>query len=81
MCSIFDAGMRELRAAVGRPWCPAAPEFVGRFVAEHHFFTDGNLVLHGQRATPQKLLATGFRFAHPAVGPAIRDLLTPPRHE
>lgn len=67
--------MRELRSAVGRPWCPAAPEFVVRFVAEHHFFTDGNLVLHGQRCTPQKLLATGFQFKHPAVGGAIRDLL------
>lgn len=67
--------MRELRAAVGRPWCPAAPEFVVRFVAEHHFATDGNLALHGQRATPQKLLATGFKFKHPAVGGAIRDLL------
>lgn len=70
--------MRELRAAVGRPWCPPAPEFVVRFVAEHHFRTDGNLALHGQRCTPQKLLATGFKFKHPAVGPAIRDLLTPP---
>ena len=67
--------MRELRAAVGRPWVPAAPEFVVRFVAEHHFFTDGNLALHGQRCAPKKLLATGFKFAHPAVGPAIRDLL------
>jgi len=67
--------MRELRRAVGRPWCPAAPEFIVRFVAEHHFFTDGNLALHGQRATPQKLLATGFKFKHPAVGGAIRDLL------
>jgi uncharacterized protein (TIGR01777 family) len=67
--------MRELRAAVGRPWCPPAPEFVVRFVAEHHFFTDGNLVLHGQRVAPQKLLATGFKFKHPAVGGAIRDLL------
>lgn len=67
--------MRELRAAVGRPWCPPAPEFVVRFVAEHHFHTDGNLALHGQRATPQKLLATGFKFKHPAVGGAIRDLL------
>lgn len=67
--------MRELRAAVGRPWCPPAPEFVVRFVAEHHFHTDGNLALHGQRATPQKLLATGFTFKHPAVGGAIRDLL------
>lgn len=67
--------MRELRAAAGRPWCPAAPEFVVRFVAEHHFHTDANLALHGQRATPQKLLATGFKFKHPAVGGAIRDLL------
>lgn len=70
--------MRELRTAVGRPWCPPAPEFVVRFVAEHHFMTDGNLALHGQRCTPQKLLATGFKFKHPAVGAAIRDLLTPP---
>ncbi|MBI2813456.1 MAG: TIGR01777 family protein [Opitutae bacterium] len=70
--------MRELRAAVGRPWCPPAPEFVVRFVAEHQFRTDGNLPLHGQRCTPQKLLATGFKFQHPAVGAAIRDLLTPP---
>jgi len=67
--------MRELRAAVGRPWVPPAPEFIVRFVAEHHFHTDGNLVLHGQRATPQKLLATGFKFQHPALAGAIRDLL------
>ncbi len=70
--------MRELRTAVGRPWCPPAPEFVVRFVAKHHFKTDGNLALHGQRCTPQKLLATGFKFKHPAVGTAIRDLLIPP---
>jgi uncharacterized protein (TIGR01777 family) len=67
--------MRELRAAVGRPWVPPAPEFVIRFVAEHQFRTDGNLILHGQRCTPQKLLATGFKFTHPAVRGAIRDLL------
>ncbi len=67
--------MRELRTATWRPWCPPAPEFIVRFVAEHHFYTDGNLVLHGQRATPQKLLATGFKFKHPAVNGALRDLL------
>jgi uncharacterized protein (TIGR01777 family) len=71
--------MRELRAAVGRPWVPPAPEFIVRFIAEHHFFTDGNLALHGQRCTPQKLLATGFKFTHPAVGGAIRDLLAEQR--
>ncbi|MSU45741.1 MAG: TIGR01777 family protein [Lacunisphaera sp.] len=66
--------MRELRAAMGRPWCPPAPEFVVRFVAENHFHTDGNLALHGQRCAPQKLLAAGFKFRHPVVGGAIRDL-------
>jgi len=66
--------MRELRATVGRPWCPPAPEFVVRFVAANHFHTDGNLALHGQRCAPQKLLAAGFKFKHPAVGGAIRDL-------
>lgn len=67
--------MRELRAAVGRPWCPPAPEFIVRAVAEQHFKTDGNLALHGQRCQPAKLLAAGFQFKHPAVGAAIRDLL------
>jgi len=67
--------MRELRAAVGRPWCPPAPEFVARFFAEHQFQTDGNLALHGQRCLPAKLLATGFKFHQPAVGAALRDLL------
>jgi uncharacterized protein (TIGR01777 family) len=67
--------MRELRAAAGRPWCPAAPEFAVRFLAEHWLQTDGNLALHGQRCAPQKLVAAGFRFKHPAVGGAIRDLL------
>jgi uncharacterized protein (TIGR01777 family) len=67
--------MRELRKAVGRPWCPPAPGFIVRFVAEHYFATDGNLALHGQRASSQKFSATGFKFQHPAVDGAIRDLL------
>jgi uncharacterized protein len=67
--------MRELRAAAGRPWCPAAPEFVLRLCAAKLFHTDANLALHGQRCAPQKILATGFKFRHPAAGGAIRDLL------
>ena len=67
--------MRELRAAVGRPWCPSAPEFAVRLLAGRIFHTDANLALHGQRCAPQKILATGFKFKHPAVGGAIRDLL------
>ncbi|MDI1320734.1 MAG: DUF1731 domain-containing protein, partial [bacterium] len=66
--------MRELRAAVGRPWCPAAPEFAVRIFADKFFHTDANLALHGQRCAPQKFLATGFKFKHPAIGGAIRDL-------
>ena len=41
----------------------------------HH--TDANLALHGQRCAPTKLLTAGFRFRHPAVRSAIRDLLAP----
>ena len=67
--------MRELRAAVGRPWCPPAPEFFVRLMAENQFHTDGNLALHGQRCLPAKLLAAGFKFNQPAVGAAMRSLL------
>jgi uncharacterized protein (TIGR01777 family) len=67
--------MRSLRAAVGRPWSPPAPEFAIRFIAERYLNTDGNLALHGQRASAQKLLATGFKFQHAAVAGAIRHLL------
>jgi uncharacterized protein (TIGR01777 family) len=67
--------MRELRAVVGRPWCPPAPEFVVRFVAKNHFHTDGNLVLHGQRAVPTRLLAAGFQFKYGRLAAALADLV------
>lgn len=70
--------MRELRAAVGRPWCPPAPEFIVRFVAEHFLSTDGNLALHGQRCSSARLQAAGVAFKHPVVRAALRDLLKPP---
>lgn len=77
---VTNAGfMRELRAVLGRPWCPAAPGFVVRFVAEHLFHTDGSLALHGQRCSPARLQAEGITFKHPAVGTALRDLLAAPR--
>lgn len=69
--------MRELRAALHRPWCPAAPEFIVRLAAENLLKTDGNLALQGQRAVPQRLLAAGFSFKFPGLGAAIRDLLAP----
>lgn len=67
--------MRELRRALGRPWSPPAPEFAVRLMAGPLLDVDPNLALHGQRCTPQRLLAAGFTFAHPALGPALRDLL------
>ena len=67
--------MRELRTAVGRPWCPPAPEFVVRLVAENYFKTDGNLVLHGQRLLPARLQAAGFAFKYGKLSAALADLL------
>jgi hypothetical protein len=67
--------MRELRAAAGRPWCPPAPEFVVRYVAKNLFHTDGNLVLHGQRAVPTRLQAAGFQFKYGRLTAALADLV------
>ena len=69
--------MRELRAALHRPWCPAAPEFIVDLFARHALKTDASLALHGQRAVPARLAAAGFTFKFPAAGAAIRDLLAP----
>lgn len=33
------------------------------------------MVLASQRAVPQKLVASGYRFRHPEIGPAMDDLL------
>lgn len=71
--------MRELRGVLGRPWCPAAPEFIVRLVAGRLLDTEANLALHGQRCSPARLQAGGVTFRHPAVGAALRDLLGPAR--
>ncbi len=69
--------MRELRAVLGRPWCPPAPEFVVRLAAGRLLGIEPNLALHGQRCSPQRLQAAGVTFKYPAVGAALRDLLAP----
>lgn len=35
----------------------------------------GALLLSGQRVVPRRLLASGFEFRHPEIGPALMDLL------
>ena len=67
--------MRTLRRQLGRPWAPPAPEFAVRLFAGPLMGADATLALHGQRCAPQRLLAAGFKFAHPALEPALRDLL------
>lgn len=67
--------MRELRRVIGRPWVPPAPEFAVRLMAGPLMGVDPNLALHGQRCAPSRLVAAGFKFQHPALGPALRDLL------
>lgn len=67
--------MRELRRVLGRPWAPPAPEFAVRLLAGRLMGVDPSLALHGQRCAPQRLLAAGFQFQHPALAGALRDLL------
>lgn len=68
--------MRELRTVLKRPWVPAAPEFIVRAVATRFLDTEPNLALHGQRCAPARLQAAGFTWKFPALGAALRDLLT-----
>jgi len=67
--------MRTLRRQFGRPWAPPAPEFAVRLFAGPLMGVDPTLALHGQRCAPRRLQAAGFTFAHPALAPALRDLL------
>jgi hypothetical protein len=69
--------MRSLRAAVGRPWCPAAPEWIVRLAARHWLKTDASLILQGQRVAPTRLLAAGFDFQYGQLSLALADLAGP----
>ena len=67
--------MSTLRHTIGRPWSPPLPAFATRLGAKLLFRTDPQLALTGRRAVPSKLLATGFEFEFPELGPALADLL------
>ncbi len=67
--------MRELRAALGRPWSPPTPEWAVRFGARFLLRTDADLALTGRRCVPARLQAAGIAFKYPALGAALRDLL------
>lgn len=69
-----EAFMRELRAAVGRPWSPPAPAAFVRLGARLAG-TEGELVLISQRVFPQIAEAHDFPFAFPALREALADLV------
>ncbi len=70
-----DELMRRLRTAMGRPWCPRAPEFVVRWAARHWLKTESSLILQGQRVVPARLLAAGFAFKYGQLSAALADLV------
>jgi uncharacterized protein (TIGR01777 family) len=62
---------RELGAVLSRPsWLPAPRPALRALLGEQ-----ADLLLHGQRAVPTKLVEVGFRFAHPSLRGALEDAL------
>ena len=61
----------ELGRALGRPsWLP-----VPGFVLKALMGESAQVVLEGQRALPRKLMDSGFKFKHPDLASAFKDLL------
>jgi uncharacterized protein len=66
--------MRELRAAVHRPWSPPVPALAVRMGA---WLTgiNADLALTGQRCAPRRLMEQGFAYEFPELRRALRDLI------
>ena len=67
--------MAALRRSLGRPAAPPTPAALVRLGAVL-LRTDPARALTGRRAVPARLLASGFRFAHPDLDEALADLRT-----
>ncbi len=66
---------KALGNVLGRPVVMAVPEFALRLA----FGTEAaDVLLSSQRVLPPRLLASGFRFAHESIEPALRHLLAAP---
>ena len=64
--------MRTLSRILGKPFfAPAVPAFALRLALGEL----STVLLEGTRASNARLLGTGFRFAHPRLEDALRDLL------
>lgn len=67
--------MRTLRYAIGMPVGLPAPRWlleIGMFALR----TETELVLKSRWVLPERLLTAGYRFEHPALDPAIRQIIT-----
>jgi uncharacterized protein (TIGR01777 family) len=62
-----------LGRALGRPTVLAAPAFAVRLALGSEMAEE--LVLSSQRAMPVRTLETGFKFQHPLLAPALKDLV------
>lgn len=63
---------KTLGEVLGRPsWLPV-PEFLLKIALGQM----SEMLLHGQRAIPEKILEAGFRFKYPDLKAALEDLLT-----
>jgi len=66
--------MRELRAALHRPWSPPVPALavrLGAWVAG----INADLALTGQRCAPRRLMEQGFAYEFPELRRALRELV------
>ena len=62
----------SLGAAVGRPsWLPV-PEFAVQVLLGE----GAKVVLEGQQVLPTRTLASGFKFKHAEIAPALRDIIS-----
>jgi uncharacterized protein (TIGR01777 family) len=63
---------RALGRALHRPAALPVPAFALRLL----YGDMAEIVTTGQRVVPQRLLELGFQFRHPAIEPALRDVLS-----
>jgi uncharacterized protein (TIGR01777 family) len=67
---------RDLAQAIGRAMHRPAIFPVPAILLRLVLWGQADIVLHGRVAVPAKALAAGYRFRHPTVESALRDVLT-----
>jgi uncharacterized protein len=66
---------RDLSRALGRVLRRPAVLPVPAFALRALYGEMASIVLTGQHVVPRRLQALGYRFRHPALEPALRDVL------